>query len=187
MQSEINDGIQPSFLKWRKSLLFISNVIWKFCILWKSNKDIFTCKKLRKSPSVDRSCEKWSVNFITLRKMKPYNCLYLQKNKSAGSNRTLTNLQTFQASAPQAHWATTLTGLTPQAHWATTQQACQAAASPPPTTGGLQHHQMLPLNLPRRHKQTGLASKGVTPEQLVFLNRWFFSPFFKVLAVLFAI
>jgi hypothetical protein len=34
----------------------------------------------------------------------------------------------------------------------------------PPTTGGLQHHQMLSWNLPRRCRQTGLDGKGVTLE-----------------------
>jgi hypothetical protein len=34
----------------------------------------------------------------------------------------------------------------------------------PPTTGGLQHHQILALNLPRTHRQTGLDAKGVTTD-----------------------
>jgi hypothetical protein len=33
-------------------------------------------------------------------------------------------------------------------------------------TGGLQHHQTLAPNLPRRCRQTGLEAKGVTPELL---------------------
>jgi hypothetical protein len=36
----------------------------------------------------------------------------------------------------------------------------------PPMTGGLQHHQTLYLNLPRRCRQTGLDAQGVTPELL---------------------
>jgi hypothetical protein len=32
-------------------------------------------------------------------------------------------------------------------------------------TGGSQHHQMPAPNLHRRHRQTGLDAKGVTPEQ----------------------
>jgi hypothetical protein len=31
-------------------------------------------------------------------------------------------------------------------------------------TGGLQHHQTQAPNQPRRHRQTGLDAKGVTPE-----------------------
>jgi hypothetical protein len=56
-----------------------------------------------------------------------------------------------------------------------------------PTTGGLQHHQTPAPNLPRRHKQTGLDTKGVTPEllRLKFYCSWtgdFF--FFKCLFLL---
>jgi hypothetical protein len=77
-----------------------------------------------------------------------------------------------------------------QTHQVATQHTCQAAACPPPTIGGLQHHQTLNPNLPRRHRQTGMDAKGVTQEQLrlilLFLNWWFyFFPFLKGLAVLF--
>jgi hypothetical protein len=60
-----------------------------------------------------------------------------------------------------------------------------------PTTGGLQHHQTLAPNLPRRHRKTGLNAKGVTPEllRLKFYCSWtgdffFFFLFFKCLFVL---
>jgi hypothetical protein len=36
----------------------------------------------------------------------------------------------------------------------------------PSAKGGFQHHQILAANLPRRHRETGLYDKGVTPELL---------------------
>jgi hypothetical protein len=50
----------------------------------------------------------------------------------------------------------------PPAHWL------------PPATGGLQHHQTLAPKLPRRHRQTGLDAKRVTPEllRLKFYCSW---------------
>jgi hypothetical protein len=60
------------------------------------------------------------------------------------------------------HWATRPPSAGPQgchppanppAHQASVPQAHQAATCPPPTTGGLQHHQTPAPDLPRRHKQ----------------------------------
>jgi hypothetical protein len=63
------------------------------------------------------------------------------------------------ASPPGHHPPTSL-----PAHQAAVPQAHQTPL--PPTTGGLEHHQMPAQKLPKRHIQTGLDAKGVTPEQL---------------------
>jgi hypothetical protein len=66
---------------------------------------------------------------------------------------------------------------------------------PPHATGQLQHHQTLAPKMPRRHKQTGLDAKGVTPEllRLKFYCSWtrdffflfpYFFLFFKCLCCL---
>jgi hypothetical protein len=64
----------------------------------------------------------------------------------------------------------------------------QPAHQLPPATGGHQHHQTPAPNLPRRHRQTGQDTKGVTPEllRLKFYCSWtrdFFLFFFFSLRV----
>jgi hypothetical protein len=90
-------------------------------------------------------------------------------------------LPLHHASALQAHWAPAPPDCCPSAYQATAHLLAHRPTRPlplrptrplpsrparlQPTTGGLQHHEMLALNLPRRHRQTGLDAKGVTPEQ----------------------
>jgi hypothetical protein len=59
------------------------------------------------------------------------------------------------------------------------------AHQPLPATGMFQHQQTLATNLPRRHRQTGLDAKGVTPDilRLKFYCSWtknFFLFFFSL-------
>jgi hypothetical protein len=103
-----------------------------------------------------------------------------------------TRLPPFRASSPQASQAAT--------HW----PARLHPTSPPltgllthwlqPTTAGLQHHQMLAPNMPRRCKQIRLDVKWVTPElhRLKVYCSWTrdffpFFLFFKCLLILFTV
>jgi hypothetical protein len=65
---------------------------------------------------------------------------------------------------------------------------CQAATCLTGTIGGLQHHQTLSPNMPRRCRQAGLDSKGESPKLLrlkfyCYWNRDFFFSFFFSLSI----